>query len=81
MENFGDFFGGSITSSCDVNKDGICDLIVGAKYDDDGGDSSGCAFIFFGRQNWNSPLSSANANVKLIGGDADDRFGYVVDGH
>ena len=32
----------------DFNGDGISDVLVGARYDDDGGDRSGVAFIFYG---------------------------------
>ena len=75
-EDAGDYFGRSVSFAGDVNNDGYGDVIVGAPYDDDGGSSSGCAFIFFGRQNWNSTIDASNANVKLVGEDTGDIFGY-----
>ena len=66
--------------ACDVNNDGCDDIIIGAPYNDSGGTDSGCAFIFFGRQNWNSNIDASNTDVKLIGEDAYDRFGWSVSG-
>lgn len=41
--------GGSVSNAGDVNGDGIDDLIVGARYGDDGGDDAGEAYVIFGR--------------------------------
>ena len=73
-----DQVGVSISSAGDVNNDGIDDVIVGASRDDDGGIDSGCAFIYFGRQNWNRRIDAENADVKLIGEDYGDHFGNTV---
>ncbi|MCD4657344.1 MAG: choice-of-anchor D domain-containing protein, partial [Planctomycetes bacterium] len=77
-EDIGDYFGRSVSFAGDVNNDGYGDIIVGAYSDDDGGIASGCAFIFFGKQNWNSSIDASNADVKLIGADIGDSFGYIV---
>jgi len=77
-EDNGNEFGWSVSSAGDVNNDGLDDVIVGAWRDDDGGSDSGCAFIFFGRQNWNSSIDASNADVKLIGGNSYDYFGWGV---
>ena len=74
-------FGCSVSTAGDVNKDGFDDVLVGAKYDDDGGDGSGCAFIFFGKTNWSSSIDASTADVKLIGGYLEDRFGWSVSGN
>jgi len=43
-----DIFGLSIASAGDVNGDGYCDAIVGASYNDAGGENTGRAYIYFG---------------------------------
>ncbi|MCH9031007.1 MAG: FG-GAP repeat protein, partial [candidate division Zixibacteria bacterium] len=44
----GDEFGFSVASAGDVNNDGYDDLIVGAWYNDAGGDTAGGAYVFSG---------------------------------
>lgn len=44
----GDFAGFSVCDAGDVNGDGFDDIIVGALYGDDGGPSSGEAYVVFG---------------------------------
>ncbi|WP_342449561.1 VCBS domain-containing protein [Falsiroseomonas frigidaquae] len=44
----GDRLGGSVSSAGDVNGDGFDDLIVGARYGDDGGNLAGEAYVVFG---------------------------------
>ncbi|MCP4383092.1 MAG: hypothetical protein GY798_16995, partial [Hyphomicrobiales bacterium] len=44
----GDQAGFSVSSAGDVNGDGFDDLIVGARYGDDGGGSAGEAYVVFG---------------------------------
>ncbi|MCK5347077.1 MAG: FG-GAP repeat protein [Candidatus Heimdallarchaeota archaeon] len=77
-KNAGDQFGKSVSSAGDTRNSGFDDVIVGALYDDDGGKSSGCAFIFFGRANMPTSINASNANTKLIGEDAFDFFGASV---
>ena len=77
-ENAHDKFGESVSTAGDVNNDGYGDVIVGAVLDDDGGRSSGCAFIFFGSSNPPSTINATNADVKLIGGSEQDCFGKSV---
>jgi len=64
----------------DFNGDGIADILVGASQDDDGGGNSGVAFIFYGSTSLGSSIDASNADVKLIGEDADDRFSISVSG-
>ena len=70
----------AVSSAGDVNGDGIDDIIVGAYKDDDGGEDSGCAFIFFGSATPSAIIDASNANVKLIGADIDDEFSSSVAG-
>jgi len=64
----------------DFNGDGIADILVGARTDDDGGGGSGVAFIFFGSEILATTIDASNADVKLIGEDAADNFGFSVAG-
>jgi RHS repeat-associated protein len=43
----GDYFGYSLTSTGDIDGDGIPDLIAGAVYDDDGGTNRGALWVLF----------------------------------
>ena len=43
----GDDFGGAVASLGDLNGDGVIDLAVGARFDDDGGSDRGCVWILF----------------------------------
>ncbi len=74
----GDHFGISVSCAGDINADGVDDVIVGAYSDDDGGDGSGAAFIFYGRNNLSSTIDAGDADIKLVGEDTGDRFGYSV---
>ena len=78
-EDSNDWFGYSVSKAGDFNGDGKDDVIVGARYDDDGGDGSGCAFIFFGRASFGT-IDASNAEIKLIGEDSEDGFGFSVSG-
>ncbi|MCD4656741.1 MAG: choice-of-anchor D domain-containing protein [Planctomycetes bacterium] len=77
-EDSSDGFGGSVSSAGDFNDDGYDDIIVGATGDDEGGQNSGSAFIFFGSSNMYRIIHASNADVKLIGDDSGDRFGWSV---
>jgi Ca2+-binding RTX toxin-like protein len=44
----GDFAGVSVSAAGDVNGDGIDDLIVGARFGDDGGTDAGEAYVIYG---------------------------------
>ena len=45
-----DYAAFSVSSAGDVNGDGIDDLIVGARYGDDGGTDAGEAYVIYGRR-------------------------------
>ncbi len=45
-----DYAGVSVSGAGDVNGDGYADLIVGANFDDDGGNYAGQAYVIFGKQ-------------------------------
>ncbi|MBI3019437.1 MAG: FG-GAP repeat protein [Deltaproteobacteria bacterium] len=76
----GSRFGASVSGAGDVNKDGIDDVIVGARTSDvDGG-----VYIFYGGTSLAPSINASAANVKLIGevsgGSNQGQFGFSVSG-
>ncbi len=43
-----DYLGTSVSAGGDVNGDGVGDILMGAKYDDDSAGNSGTVFLFYG---------------------------------
>ncbi len=72
-----------ISFAGDVNGDGITDLIVGAPFNDEGGDDSGTAYLIFGGQDFASLASNGTIDLGTVGqpgGPAGLRFtGDMVD--
>lgn len=62
----------------DVNGDGYDDLIVGSRFDDDAGASSGSAYVYLGGPS--GPDSSTELKLTATDGVADDAFGVDVAG-
>jgi len=78
-ETAGDEFGFSLVSAGNVNNDNYYDLLVGAPYYDDGGNSdAGRAYIFNGSGSLSGDVDASTAYPKLTGGGADDHFGWSV---
>ena len=48
-DNTPSYEGGSVSSAGDVNGDGLDDILVGGRTNDDGGDNAGKAYVVFGR--------------------------------
>lgn len=69
-ESQSDFFGQSVSSAGDVNKDGINDVIVGARADDFNGDASGAAYIYSG--------ANGQELYRIDGDAAGDQLGFSV---
>ena len=67
-----DIAGSSVSSAGDVNGDGIDDLIVGARYGDDGGTGAGEAYVIFGQ------VGEARGQIDLTELAAVD--GFVIQG-
>ncbi|MBD2295802.1 FG-GAP repeat protein [Anabaena sphaerica FACHB-251] len=80
----GDGSGHSVSAAGDINGDGIDDLVIGAPFADPNGESSGAAYIVFGKNSFSSTptinLSSLNGtNGFIINGlAAEDELGYKV---
>jgi len=80
-----DFLGIGISGVGDVNDDGIPDIIVGARGNDDGtGDDVGAAYIFFGATNLNGTFDMGggvqSADVTFFGKAGGDEFGSGTGG-
>ena len=75
-----DFAGWSVSGAGDVNGDGFADLIVGARYGDDGGTSAGEAYIVFGKQDdFGSPPDSNGRRVVDLT-DLAPADGFIIQG-
>ena len=78
----GDRFGRSVISIGDLDLDGVRDLVVGARSDDDGGVDAGAAYILF--MNPDLTVKSVSKISATSGGlgagvlDAGDFFGYSL---
>lgn len=70
-----DWFGQSVAAVGDVDGRGRADLVVGAPYNDVGGNNAGAAYLFLGED----PPGSAAA-VVYVGQSADAQFGWAVGG-
>ena len=72
-----DAAGGSVSSAGDINGDGFDDLIIGASGGDDGGNSSGEAYVIFGGATGTESTVAVNAvgttgADNLVGNSGDD---------
>jgi hypothetical protein len=77
-ETADDGFGFSVTAAGDVNGDGFGDYIAGADADDDVGQGSGEAYLFYGPLTHNINARDADATVT---GEAEvDGLGNAVSG-
>jgi len=78
--------GNSVSGVGDVDGNGIPDLIVGARYNDDGvaGANTGAAFIFFGSTTLSGTIdvgtAGSSADVTILGKAGTDRLGIRVGG-
>jgi len=76
-----DAFGLSVTNTGDLDNDGITDIIVGAAWDDDGGNNRGAVWLLFlnanGTVKSHQKISDTQGNFSGMLDDA-DRFGYTV---
>jgi len=58
-----DLAGRSVAAGGDVNDDGYADILVGAPYEDTGGEQAGAAYLVFGPVVGERSLSLANAKI------------------
>jgi hypothetical protein len=74
-EAFGDNLGFSVASAGDVNGDGVDDILIGARSNDDAGIQAGRVYLFYGPVSGNLAATSADA---IITGAAFDELGRSV---
>jgi hypothetical protein len=80
-EGTGDYFGVSVASAGDINKDGYADVIVGANLNDATGTDAGRAYVFLGGQGpFPTSLSASSADFILAGEAPGVHFGVSVCG-
>ncbi len=79
----GDNFGRYHMGVGDVDGDGLDDLLVAARYNDDAGNNAGAVYLFLGATlssaSASSPLSAADADYTITGEMAGSDFGVQVD--
>lgn len=66
----GDQLGRSVSGGSDINGDGFADIVLGANYADNGGTSSGSAYVLFGH----GGAQAASVNVADLNGADGFRF-------
>jgi len=79
----GDQLGRGVSGLGDVNADGIPDVIMGARYNNDGGSNNeGAAYIFFGSTTLSGTkdTGSADEDVRILGKGTFDFLGNSVGG-
>lgn len=69
-------YGWAFSSAGDINGDGFDDLVVGVRYDDTTASSAGKVVVYLG----SSSMLDTTPHAILYGENADDYFGYSVDG-
>jgi flagellin-like hook-associated protein FlgL len=78
----GDSAGEGVSGGGDINGDGLADLIVGALHDDPNGDSSGAAFVVFGKTGTTaidlSNVESGIGGFVINGASAGDQAGVTT---
>jgi hypothetical protein len=72
-EGMVDYFGGSVSSAGDVNRDGFADVIIGAEGNDAGGFDAGRAYLYFGGSSMDNTADAVFTGEALL-----DRFGISV---
>lgn len=77
----GDQFGIAVTGLGDVNGDGLADIAIGARLNDEGGSQAGAAYVVYGQANGGS-LDLANLapadGFQIIGEDSGDNLGRSI---
>jgi hypothetical protein len=63
----------------DVNGDGFSDILLGSPSNDEGGDSAGQTYLFFGKASgWSMDTDLSNADASFIGENIGDSSGHSV---
>jgi hypothetical protein len=77
----GAYSGYAVDGCGDVNGDGYDDILIGARYDDEGGFEFGQAYVIFGKPSgWAMDTSLSSADASYWGEDSSDFAGWSVAG-
>ena len=80
-ENVRDYSGRSVASAGDVNGDGNDDILIGAPYNDEGGENAGQTYLIFGKASgWSMDTDFSASTASFLGEDEGDRSGCSVAG-
>jgi len=81
-ESADDDVGGGLAAAGDVDGDGLDDLLIGARYDDDGGSNAGALYVVYGAglDRTSGDVSLATADGKWTGESAEDQAGWRMAG-
>jgi hypothetical protein len=75
-------FAGSALATGDINGDQIDDIIIGAKYAEDGQGSAGAAYVIFGQKNWGKDpkidLAERPGDLVIYGREENSELGSAV---
>ncbi|MBI2339070.1 MAG: FG-GAP repeat protein [Deltaproteobacteria bacterium] len=79
-EGSNNYFGWSISGPGDVNGDGFDDILIGAKWNHDGGYRAGKVYLIYGRDFADQEFDLADADAAFTGGATGDYLGSSVAG-
>jgi hypothetical protein len=78
-EEVQNIIGLAVSGAGDVNGDEYDDIILGSRWNDEGGESAGQTYVIFGRETgWNLRTNLASADASYIGEEAQDNTGFRV---
>jgi hypothetical protein len=79
-EHANDVSGWPVASAGDVNGDGLDDFLIGARFNEDGGNDAGQTYLILGRAaaDWGMGFNLSSADASFWGEDAGDQSGYSV---
>ena len=80
-ESSTDHFGDVLSAAGDVNNDAYDDFLIGTDRNDEGADSAGQTYLFFGGDSiWLTDMSCTSANGSFIGQNEDESSGCSIAG-